>query len=302
MLAHRTRAKTAAIAAVIATDHRPARGDRLPGSSGCAHGQTAPGSPEPHGPPDSGRRPGPAGQGELGRHPPKERRPATRSTGTTGGALPSRSGATTYSDRAIVPGAAYSYTVTAGNAAGSSHASAPADGLRSRRPRRRPATSPDPCAETPSRIRRNAPTVTLTWAASTVPEVGSMRDRLPDDLGYTISPDQRRRGHGGTRDRPDSRRRRRSRTAPPPSGPNTPTGSYAHSAIGASPASEIQVERILATRAPTHGAHRLHRRHLRRQHLAVVDRAKRGSGHRPILSTPVPRARTPTRGPTYPSP
>ena len=67
MLTHRTRAHDDGSRCRRPSHrHRPARGDRLPGSSRRA-GPTAPGSPEPHGPPDSGQRPGPAGQGELGR-------------------------------------------------------------------------------------------------------------------------------------------------------------------------------------------------------------------------------------------
>ena len=75
-------------------------------------------------------------------------------------------GATTYSDRTIVPGTDYSYTVTANNAEGSSSASTPA------------AAQVPPAPSAPSSLAGSVAepqatdetaTVTLTWLASTVP-------------------------------------------------------------------------------------------------------------------------------------
>ena len=75
-------------------------------------------------------------------------------------------GATTYGDRAIVPGTAYSYTVTARNTVGSSSASASA------------AEPVPPAPSAPGSLAGSVAepqaddetaTVTLTWLASTVP-------------------------------------------------------------------------------------------------------------------------------------
>ena len=91
-------------------------------------------------------------------------------------------GATTYSDRAIVPGTAYSYTVTAGNAAGSSPASVSA------------AASVPPAPSAPGSLAGSVAepqatdetaTVTLTWTASTVPEAAACETAYPL-TGYTI--------------------------------------------------------------------------------------------------------------------
>ena len=199
-----------------------------------------------------------------------------------------RSGATTHSDRTIVPGTAYSYTVTAENAAGSSPASAPATAQIPPAPSA-PGNLAGAVAE-PQATDETA-TVTLTWLASTAPEAASCETAYPL-TGYTIV------RSGGDRE---------TELGTADAGATSFTDSaaafstdytyrvIAQSAIGASPASETPGKRILATRAPTHGAQRIHRRPLRRQHLAVMDRAKRGSGHSPILGTPVPRAR-PLRG------
>ena len=69
-------------------------------------------------------------------------------------------GATTHSDRAIVPGTAYSYTVTAENAAGSSPASAPATAQVPPAPSA-PGSLAGSVAE-PQAADETA-TVTLTW-------------------------------------------------------------------------------------------------------------------------------------------
>ena len=91
-------------------------------------------------------------------------------------------GATTYSDRAIVPGTAYSYTVTAGNAAGSSPTSAPATAQVPPAPSA-PGSLAGSVAEPQATDETAA--VTLTWTASTVPEAASCETayRL---TGYTI--------------------------------------------------------------------------------------------------------------------
>ena len=92
-------------------------------------------------------------------------------------------GATTYGDRAIVPGAVYSYTVTAQNAAGSSPASAPATAQVPQAP-----SIPGSFAGTVDEVTAAdmAPTVTLTWAPSTVPEVSSCETAHPIQ-GYNIT-------------------------------------------------------------------------------------------------------------------
>ena len=127
-------------------------------------------------------------------------------------------GATTYSDRTIAPGAAYSYTVTAGNASGSSPASAPA------------TVSVPPAPSAPGNLAGSVAepqaadetaAVTLTWSASTVPEAASCETAYPL-TGYTIV------RSGGDREPssgPRTPARRRSPTAPPPSARTTPTGS-----------------------------------------------------------------------------
>ena len=91
-------------------------------------------------------------------------------------------GATTYSDRAIVPGTAYSYTVTAENAAGSSPASTPAAAQVPPAPSA-PGSLAGSVAE-PQATDETA-TVTLTWLASTAPEAASCETAYPL-TGYTI--------------------------------------------------------------------------------------------------------------------
>ena len=92
-------------------------------------------------------------------------------------------GATTYGDRAILPGTAYSYTVTAENAVGSSPASTPA------------TAQVPPAPSTPGDFAGSVgeptaadttPTVTLTWTASTVPEAATCETAHPLS-GYTIT-------------------------------------------------------------------------------------------------------------------
>ena len=91
-------------------------------------------------------------------------------------------GATTYSDQTILPGTAYSYTVTAENAAGSSPASAPATAQVPPAPST-PGNLAGSVAE-PQAADETA-TVTLTWTASTVPEAASCETAYPL-TGYTI--------------------------------------------------------------------------------------------------------------------
>ena len=92
-------------------------------------------------------------------------------------------GATTYSDRTIVPGAAYSYTVTAGNAAGSSSASASATAQVPPAPSTPGGFAGSAAAVTASDTE---PAVTLTWTASTVPEAAACETAHPLS-GYTIT-------------------------------------------------------------------------------------------------------------------
>ena len=91
-------------------------------------------------------------------------------------------GATTYGDRAIVPGTAYSYTVTAENTVGSSSASAPATVQVPPAPSA-PGNLAGVVAE--PQAADEAATVTLTWTASTVPEAASCETAYPL-TGYTI--------------------------------------------------------------------------------------------------------------------
>ena len=91
-------------------------------------------------------------------------------------------GATTYSDRAIVPGTAYSYTVTAENTVGSSSASAPATAQVPPAPSA-PGNFAGSVAE--PQAADGTATVTLTWTASTVPEAANCETAYPL-TGYTI--------------------------------------------------------------------------------------------------------------------
>ena len=129
-------------------------------------------------------------------------------------------GATTYSDRAIVPGTAYSYTVTAGNAAGSSPASVSATAQVPPAPSA-PGSLDGSVAEPQAADETAA--VTLTWTASTVPEAAACETAYPL-TGYTIV------RSGGDQETElgtaDAGATRRSPTAPPPSARTTPTGSW----------------------------------------------------------------------------
>ena len=144
-------------------------------------------------------------------------------------------GATTYSDRAILPGTAYSYTVTAEDAAGSSPASVSATAQVPPAPSARGSLAGS-VAE-PQAADETA-TVTLTWLASTVPEAASCETAYPL-TGYTIV------RSGGDRE---------TELGTADAGATSFTDSaaafstdytyrvMAQSAIGASPASEILVE------------------------------------------------------------
>ena len=91
-------------------------------------------------------------------------------------------GATTYGDRDIVPGASYTYTVTAENDEGSSPTSTPATAQVPPAPSA-PGSLAGSVAE-PQAADETA-TVTLTWLASTVPEAASCDTAYPLS-GYTI--------------------------------------------------------------------------------------------------------------------
>ena len=91
-------------------------------------------------------------------------------------------GATTYGDRDITPGTAYSYTVTARNAAGSSSASAPATAQVPPAPS---APGNLAGAVTEPQAADETATITLTWTASTVPEAANCDTAYPL-TGYTI--------------------------------------------------------------------------------------------------------------------
>ncbi len=144
-------------------------------------------------------------------------------------------GATTYSDRAIVPGTAYSYTVTAENAAGSSSASVSATAQVPSAP-----SMPGDFAgseEEPAASDETA-TVTLTWTASTAPEAEACETAYPL-TGYTITrtsgEDTEELGSPGSGD-----------TSFTDSAAAFSTGYtyriHAQSAIGASPAAEVMVK------------------------------------------------------------
>ena len=115
---------------------------------------------------------------------PSGRGPATRgSPGPVGGHAPTGSCAgRCLSYRAIVPGTAYSYTVAAKNAAGSSSASAPATAQVPPAPSV-PGSLAGSVAE-PQAADETA-TVTLTWLASTVPAPDQCETAYPL-TGYTI--------------------------------------------------------------------------------------------------------------------
>ena len=180
MLAYRTRAKTAAMAAVIATIIALLAVIAHQGAA-AAQGQPppAPQNPMAHLIAGDGQEP----QVRLSWDAPAEGTAASHTVSRNDSEnFEVPGGATTYSDRAIVPGTAYSYTVTAENAAGSSPASVSA------------AASVPPAPSIPGdfagaiaepQAADETATVTLTWAASTVPEAAACETAYPL-TGYTI--------------------------------------------------------------------------------------------------------------------
>ena len=180
MLTHRNRAKTAAMAAVIATIIALLMVIAYQGAA-AADGQPppAPQNPMTHLIAGGGQDP----QVRVSWDAPAQGTATSHTVNRNDGqsfAVPG--GATTYSDRVIVPGTAYSYTVTAENTAGSSPASTPA------------AARVPPAPSTPGNLAGSVAepqaadetaTVMLTWSASTVPEAASCEIAYPL-TGYTI--------------------------------------------------------------------------------------------------------------------
>ena len=180
MLTHRTRAKTAAIAAVLATVIALLAVIAYQGAA-AAQGQPppAPQNPMAHLIAGGGQDP----QVRVSWDAPAQGTAASHTVSRNDSQnFEVPGGATTYSDRAISPGTAYSYTVTAGNASGSSPASAPATAQVPPAPSA-PGSLAGSAAE-PQAADETA-TVTLTWTASTVPEAASCETAYPL-RGYTI--------------------------------------------------------------------------------------------------------------------
>ena len=178
MLTHRTRAKTAA--AVIATIIALLAVIAYQGAA-AAQGQPppAPQNPMAHLIAGDGQKP----QVRVSWDAPAQGMAASHTVSRNDGEnFEVAGGATTYSDRAIVPGTAYSYTVTAANAAGSSPASVSATAQAPPAPSM-PGNLAGSVAE-PQATDETA-TVTLTWTASTVPEAASCETAYPL-TGYTI--------------------------------------------------------------------------------------------------------------------
>ena len=180
MLAHRTRAKTTAMAAVLATVIALLAMIAYHGAA-AADGQPppAPQNPMAHLITGDGQDP----QVRVSWDAPAQGTAASHTVSRNDGQnfeIPG--GATTHSDRAIAPGTAYSYTVTAANAAGSSPASAPATAQVPPAPSM-PGNLKGTVAE-PQAADETA-TVTLTWTTSTVPEAASCETAYPL-TGYTI--------------------------------------------------------------------------------------------------------------------
>ena len=293
MLTQRKRAKTAAAAAVIAPIIALLMVIAYQGAA-AAQGQppTAPQNPMAHLIAGDGQDP----QVRVSWDAPAQGTAASHTVSRNDSQnFESPGGATTYSDRAIVPGTTYSYTVTAENAAGSSPASASATASVPPAPSA-PGSLAGSVAE-PQAADETA-TVTLTWTASTVPEAASCETAYPL-TGYTIV------RSGGDQE---------TELGTADAGATSFTDSaaafsteytyrvIAQSAIGASPASETPVERILATRAPTHGAH-----------ASIADpfdgsislswtAPSEGADIEPNTRYTGTWGPTPTRGPTYPSP
>ena len=180
MLAYRTRAKTAAVTAVLATVIALIAVIAHQGAA-AAQGQPppAPQNPMAHLIAGDGQDP----QVRVSWDAPVQGTAASHTVSRNDGqsfAVPG--GATTYSDRAIVPGTTHSYTVTAENAAGSSPASVSATASMPPAPSM-PGSLKGTVAE-PQATDETA-TVTLTWLASTVPEAASCETAYPL-TGYTI--------------------------------------------------------------------------------------------------------------------
>ena len=100
-------------------------------------------------------------------------------------------GATTHSDRGIVPGTAYSYTITAHNGAGASPASDPATAsvpAAPTAPGGMTATAADP------KLADTSASVTMTWNPATAPQAGACEQAFPV-AGYVV---ERVHGDGST--------------------------------------------------------------------------------------------------------
>ena len=180
MLTHRNRATTAAIAAVLATVIALLAVIAYQGAA-AADGQPppAPRNPLAHLIAGDGQEP----QVRVSWDAPTQGTAASHTVNRNDGhGFSALGGATTYSDRAIAPGTAYSYTVTAENAAGSSPASGSATASVPPAPSA-PGDFAGSVAE-PQATDETA-TVTLTWTASTVPEAASCETAYPL-TGYTI--------------------------------------------------------------------------------------------------------------------
>ena len=90
--------------------------------------------------------------------------------------------ATTYSDLAVNPGTAYSYTVSARNGNGTS---GPSDPASARMPDAPTAPSNLAAQAAEPELTDETATVTITWPAATVPEPGECETAHPLD-GYTV--------------------------------------------------------------------------------------------------------------------
>ena len=180
MLAHRTRAKAAAMAAVIATVIALLAVMAFQGAAAAdSQPPPAPQNPMAHLIAGDGQDP----QVRVSWDAPAQGTGASHTVSRNDSEnFEVPGGATTYSDRAIVPGAAYSYTVKAENAAGSSSASAPATAQVPPAPST-PGNLAGSVAE-PQAADETA-TVTLTWLASTVPAPDQCEIAYPL-TGYTI--------------------------------------------------------------------------------------------------------------------
>ena len=91
-------------------------------------------------------------------------------------------GATTYSDRSIVPGTTYSYTVTAKNSEGSSSES---EAVAITVPAAPSAPGGMTATAATPELADTSASVTVTWQAATAPETGSCQQAFPV-TGYTL--------------------------------------------------------------------------------------------------------------------